>query len=218
MIRLSNYRLTTRGKVVVTLLLAIVVMSILPWLPKEEKPESPDSSDQSGAPHETAQGETPGSSTSGVAEKYEQGEKRPQDPSEEQPPEPVVSNPLPDFEERKTILYFGPDDESLLAPAIAHLETFLGEMREVPWKVRIDSHINGYPDYNDSAFGEELSRRRGEVVAQYLVDAGVNEERLVLYSHGSAEPVHEEATVEELAKNRRVELRFVRQTVDKVEE
>lgn len=210
---MSNYRLTTRGKIVVTLLLAIVVIISFSLVSGEEKP-----GDEADAA-ETIRTELPARQPDAAEtpEKPTVEEETIDLPDEEEAEEATeASEPaLPPFEQKRILVRFGPDDAALQTSEANRLQAFLAEAEAVPWMIRIDSHINGYPDYNDSAFGKQLSRERGEVVARFLIAAGIDEERLILYSHGSAEPIHESPTDEELARNRRTEVQFVFQTVDK---
>jgi OOP family OmpA-OmpF porin len=51
----------------------------------------------------------------------------------------------------------------------------------------------------------DLSRRRAEAVAQYLVRAGINADRLEPAGYGPSRPVAPNDTAENKAKNRRIE-------------
>lgn len=66
--------------------------------------------------------------------------------------------------------------------------------------------ISGHTDSDGSvAMNNDLSRRRAEAVAQYLVRAGVTAERLEAVGYGPARPVASNDTAEGKAKNRRIE-------------
>ncbi len=210
---MSNYRLTTRGKIVVTLLLVVMVLVSFSYLSREKEAVSDE---------EVSEDQMPGKpAPAPQSVRTESPQVGSIDPSvgkvtEKTPVRQETS--LPPFEQKKILVYFGPDNDALRDSAQGELSTFIDVAEETPWMIRVDSHINGYPDYNDSEFGEWLSRERGQVVARFLIASGIDEERLILYSHGSSDPIHDRPVAEELARNRRVEIQFVFQTVDKTGE
>jgi OmpA-OmpF porin, OOP family len=66
--------------------------------------------------------------------------------------------------------------------------------------------ISGHTDADGSvAMNNDLSRRRAETVAQYLVRAGVGAQRLEAVGYGPSRPVASNDTAEGKAKNRRIE-------------
>ncbi len=72
-------------------------------------------------------------------------------------------------------------------------------------KMRIEGHTDntGNADYN-----LDLSQRRADAVAKYLVSKSVASERLEAKGFGPAKPLADNATKEGRAKNRRVEFKF----------
>lgn len=86
--------------------------------------------------------------------------------------------------------------------------SLLDEVAHVLWdhpeiqRVRIEGHTDdtGPRDYNI-----ELSQDRAESVRQYLVDAGIDEERLEAVGLGPDEPIADNDTPEGREENRRVE-------------
>ena len=83
--------------------------------------------------------------------------------------------------------------DPIVAYLILHPERF----------VKISGHTDntGGEQYNLS-----LSKRRADVVAEYLVNNGVNIKRVKTFGRGSAQPLEENSTDEGRSKNRRVEL------------
>lgn len=68
--------------------------------------------------------------------------------------------------------------------------------------------IAGHTDSTGSAeYNQKLSERRAESVRDYLVNNGVDSNRLTVKGYGESEPVADNATREGRAKNRRVEMR-----------
>lgn len=74
------------------------------------------------------------------------------------------------------------------------------------FKVRIEGHTDaeGIPERN-----QPLSERRAKAVADYLIGAGVAQERLSAVGYGARQPIADNATPQGRAKNRRIEFRVV---------
>jgi len=67
--------------------------------------------------------------------------------------------------------------------------------------------VEGHTDNVGSAeFNQKLSEQRAKAVMQYLIERGVNANRLQAIGHGMDKPVANNGTKEGQAKNRRVEL------------
>jgi OOP family OmpA-OmpF porin len=66
--------------------------------------------------------------------------------------------------------------------------------------------IHGHTDASGSKQANlRLSERRAEVVAAYLVAAGIDTRRLEIIAHGAAHPILPNTTPEFRARNRRIE-------------
>lgn len=65
-------------------------------------------------------------------------------------------------------------------------------------------------DEGTEEFNKELSLNRANEVAKYFMDFGITSNRISTSGIGEAQPLFSEGTDEELAKNRRVEIYFVK--------
>jgi len=84
------------------------------------------------------------------------------------------------------------------------LEEVLNMLKSEPsWKLTIEGHTDstGIASYNQT-----LSLQRAEAVKAYLVDSGINAERLQTKGFGSSKPVADNSSELGRAQNRRVEL------------
>lgn len=69
--------------------------------------------------------------------------------------------------------------------------------------------VAGHTDSTGSAeYNQALSERRAATVATYLVNRGVNQQRILAYGRGLTQPIADNATPEGRALNRRVEIRL----------
>ncbi len=101
-------------------------------------------------------------------------------------------------------LYFPFRSHTLSPESKYELKRLIALMRENPgMKVEISGHTDnvGTPKMNN-----ELSLRRAESVAGYLVKSGVEKRRLVAKGYGSSRPVEDNKTEDGRGKNRRVEI------------
>lgn len=104
---------------------------------------------------------------------------------------------------------FRTDSAELLDGADAELAAAAATLIQNPnIYVEVAGHTDsqGDPDYNIG-----LSQRRAETVRSYLVNAGVDENRVTARGYGETEPVADNGTAEGRAENRRVELRVIRE-------
>lgn len=89
-------------------------------------------------------------------------------------------------------------------PELQKLIEFMNANPEV--KVEISGHTDntGTAEYN-----RQLSENRAKAVVEYLVQHGVNKERLLYKGYGATMPVADNATEEGRAKNRRTEFKII---------
>jgi len=113
----------------------------------------------------------------------------------------VTEHPVP-----QNALNFTFNGTELGADDKAHLDaiaTFMGEHKDV--------HLvaAGYTDdVGDRNYNEGLSKRRAEMVGNYLKSKGVDESRVVLLWYGLTNPIAPNDSAENRAKNRRVEIKL----------
>lgn len=113
-------------------------------------------------------------------------------------------------EGEKTILrniFFEFDSDQLKPESIVELEKLIEFMGNNPGiRIRINGHTDnvGEPGYN-----MELSERRTESVAAYLVDSGIDKNRIEYAGFGETMPVADNQTEEGRAENRRTEFEII---------
>jgi chemotaxis protein MotB len=94
-----------------------------------------------------------------------------------------------------------------LADALKELETQIPG--DIAWVLRIDGHTDIRPITSALyASNWELSSARAISVARYLIDRGVPPNRLVAAGFGEFQPLQAGDSDEDLAKNRRIELKL----------
>ncbi len=106
-------------------------------------------------------------------------------------------------------------NSTTISPAFqATLDTIANSLVQYPNSL-VD--VMGHTDSTGSdAYNEDLSKRRADAVADYLVLRGVSRARLATIGYGERYPVADNATDEGRARNRRVELKITPVTQDEV--
>jgi len=111
----------------------------------------------------------------------------------------------------------------LFAPGEAKLTNESGQaLRAVAAVLKNDKHalqVEGYTDnvpINTPLFASnwELSAVRASSVIRLLIDAGIDESRLIAVGHGDNDPVGSNDTLEGRSRNRRVEVMILSNTLD----
>lgn len=102
----------------------------------------------------------------------------------------------------------GRDELDKLADAILELSVQIPD--EISWVLRVDGHTDARPLSGTGRLRNnwELSAARAISVVRYLIDKGVDPERLVAAGFGEFQPLEEGDSPESLAKNRRIELKL----------
>jgi outer membrane protein OmpA-like peptidoglycan-associated protein len=54
-------------------------------------------------------------------------------------------------------------------------------------EIIVEGHINGYPYYDDGTFGLEISKKRAEVVKEYIINQGIDGSRIQIKNMGSTD-------------------------------
>jgi outer membrane protein OmpA-like peptidoglycan-associated protein len=105
-------------------------------------------------------------------------------------------------------VYFATNKDTILEksfPVLDEVATVILLKKEI--KVRVEGHTD---DVGKDKKNMKLSQRRAESVKKYLVDKGVEEERLVAEGKGETQPIADNKTKEGRAENRRVEFHILR--------
>jgi chemotaxis protein MotB len=95
-----------------------------------------------------------------------------------------------------------------LADAVKELAVQIPD--EINWVLRVDGHTDARPLSGTGRFRNnwELSAARAISVVRFLIDQGVDPERLVAAGFGEFQPLEEGDDAEALARNRRIELKL----------
>ncbi len=105
-----------------------------------------------------------------------------------------------------TQVSFRTDDAAVSEESAGRLEQFAAVARALP---DVKVHVEGYADpRGEEGYNVTLSKRRAESVAQVLVDAGLDEDRVVIEGHGAREAHCAEGDLDGYALERRVTVRL----------
>jgi len=105
-------------------------------------------------------------------------------------------------------VFFDFDKTALKPESFPELNRIVKIMKErATMEIELDGHTDsvGSDDYN-----LDLSERRAKAVAKYLIDQGVDKERVKVMYFGESKPVDDNATKEGRKKNRRVEFKITK--------
>ncbi|MBR6017901.1 MAG: OmpA family protein, partial [Paludibacteraceae bacterium] len=113
--------------------------------------------------------------------------------------------------ERFNKIYFEYDSYRLNDDTKAYLTSIVEVLNRVPEaKIAIDGHAS---QEGTRWHNERLAYNRAKAVAKYLVEQGIDEERVIVVGHGSLVP-NEENVNHELSLDRRVEVKVVQNESD----
>ena len=134
----------------------------------------------------------------------EEGGDEPPPPAEEAPALPSLATLAAGRIELKGTVYFDSAKAVLQARSFPLLEEVAALMKAHPEvkKITIEGHTDGR---GDAAFNLKLSADRAAAVKTWLVNAGIDAERLDSKGYGLTKPIADNATLEGREKNRRVE-------------
>ena len=76
-------------------------------------------------------------------------------------------------------------------------------------KIRIEGHTD---DKGSDSYNQKLSEKRATAIMRYLVEAGIDPDRLMAVGYGEARPLESNETEEGRERNRRVEFTILEQT------
>ncbi|MCL4157225.1 UNVERIFIED_CONTAM: hypothetical protein GTU68_047976 [Idotea baltica] len=106
-------------------------------------------------------------------------------------------------------IYFARAKPKILPPSFPSLQKLAKTLkRRTDVTIQIEGHTDNVG--NKEAL-EELSYRRAEAIADYLITAGVDPKQIKTKGFGDSRPITSNKTEEQKAKNRRVEIRVLNQ-------
>lgn len=201
-----RYRITTRGKIVIFVLVIMLVTGVTSII-------SPKSSNEV-AGNENIVNELPSDSKEtgtkdDMAVSLEAGNDLDETKDIDLNDSEVDEDKQAILESSACRLYFKPDKYEILESELVKLNDVI-EVSKIysDEMIIIESNINGYPEYLDSEFGLELSDMRVEVVKKYLIRNGISEDRVYTFSLGSQKPIENTNNLMDCWKNRRTDVYF----------
>ncbi len=104
-------------------------------------------------------------------------------------------------------LYFQKTTATVLEKSFPALDDLVIALKENPsLKIQIEGHTDNVGNGKDLM---ELSWQRAEAIKSYLVDKGVDDNRISTLGYGSQRPISDNFSEENRSKNRRVEVRLL---------
>lgn len=104
-------------------------------------------------------------------------------------------------------LYFEYNSNSLLKESGLEMKRLLDMMKKnSEMKIEISGHTD---NIGSDKFNKKLSEDRALAVKNYLVKNGIKPSRMLAAGYGFENPIVEKGSKEELAKNRRVEIKIL---------
>lgn len=174
-----KYRLTVKGQVALATVLLLVVfaaVSLSQFSRNQLKDSLAATAGQAG--QEQPQPAAPASAPSGSTDGQNVKAPSPEAPSSEQ------------LKEITATVYFNPDQWEMKAEEICKITEIVDSLKAYPEaKIKVEGNINGVSGSKDSPFGLDLSLKRAQVVAQVLIGKGIEENRIIIASNGSSQPV-----------------------------
>src|SRR5262245_34662435 len=140
-------------------------------------------------------------------------EPEPEEPKKEPEPEPEPTPP-PVVVKREEIeldrtVQFEPNSAKLIEDSKSLLDEVAKALEEHPEVKQVQ--IGGHTDSRMSTrHNKKLSKQRAMAVRAYLVDKGINRDRLVAMGFGEEKPIADNATWKGRFQNRRVELKITK--------
>ena len=123
-----------------------------------------------------------------------------QSPEQQQPPVILKSN--------TSVLYYDRDGTSFRADARMALDSLRDVLYDNPtWQLEITSHTEAR---GSAVYNQRLAERRAKAIVQYLTSQGVDKNRLITKAMGESEPAIINDMEADPARDRRVELRLIK--------
>ena len=104
-------------------------------------------------------------------------------------------------------IFFDFDKHELKERSLTELNKVIRFLNEKP-SVKVE--IGGYTDSDGSpAYNKQLSLKRAQSVVSYLVEKGINKQRLTERGYGAENPIRPNDTDENKQVNRRIEFKIM---------
>ncbi len=101
-------------------------------------------------------------------------------------------------------VYFASGKARILKESEPSLEKAISILKKYPeLRIRIEGHTD---NTGNKAFNRNLSQKRAEAVQRFLIDGGIDADRLSTIGFGEEKPIADNKTAEGRKKNRRIEL------------
>ena len=102
------------------------------------------------------------------------------------------------------IIYFGPNSKQLSDKAKEKLDRVVEIIHN---NHAVDIILNGYTDsYGDKHYNEMIAEQRALMVKAYLMDKGIESDKIMTFGHGAQKFIGSNKTLEGRRMNRRVEI------------
>ncbi len=106
-------------------------------------------------------------------------------------------------------VYFDTDKAIVKSESYKQLDEIAGLLKE---KKGMEVEIAGHTDnVGSDEHNKDLSQRRAQAVKDYLVKKGANAQHIKAVGYGADQPIDSNATPEGRAKNRRIEMRILKE-------
>jgi len=101
-----------------------------------------------------------------------------------------TKNELEILRQSSIVLYFDAQSFKISEDDYDKLKEFMGIATQFPEEIiSVVGHSNGYPNFENTVLEESLSRDRANVVRKFLIDNGLSSNRLIVSYYGSNSPV-----------------------------
>jgi hypothetical protein len=104
-------------------------------------------------------------------------------------------------------LFFNINEYELLPSSLPELKRISKIIKSKNLKVEISGHTD---NTGQSEYNQKLSEYRANAVKEFLIKEGCNANMLISIGYGDTKPIYSNQTETERARNRRVEIRFIK--------
>jgi len=207
---MAEYRLTTKGKIVVLIYLSLLLLLIVfsgkyiinfaqnakSWENNIEMPSDsnvPSVSNEVEKPLEedflADKDETTDETTDETADETIENEENEEDELEAGA-HVYTKNEIEILRQSSIVLYFDSQSFRIYEDDYDQLDKFMEVAQQFPEEIiAVVGHSNGYPNFENTVLEESLSRDRANAVRQFLIEKGLKNNRIMVSYYGSNIPV-----------------------------